>query len=54
MEKTLILIKPEGVQRHLVGKIITRFEDAGLKIVGIKQVWVDREFAKKHGCFKKC
>jgi len=48
MERTLGLIKPEGVQRHLVGKIITRFEDAGLKIIGMKQVWVDKEFAKKH------
>ncbi len=48
IEKTLILIKPEGVQRHLVGKIIARFEDAGLKIVGMKQVWVNREFAMKH------
>jgi len=48
MERTLVLIKPEGVQRHLVGKIITRFEDAGLKIIGMKQVWVDKEFAKKH------
>jgi nucleoside-diphosphate kinase len=48
MEKTLVLIKPEGVQRHLVGKIITRFEDAGLKIIAMKQVWVDEEFAKKH------
>lgn len=48
MEKTLVLIKPEGVQRHLVGKIISRFEDAGIKIIGMKQVWVDQEFAKKH------
>lgn len=48
IERTLILIKPEGVQRHLAGKIITRFEDAGLKIIGMKQVWVDKEFAKKH------
>jgi nucleoside-diphosphate kinase len=48
MEKTLVLIKPEGVQRHLVGKIISRFEDAGLKIIAMKQVWVDKEFAKKH------
>ena len=48
MEKTLILIKPEGVQRHLVGKIIARFEDAGLKIIGMKQVWVDKKFAEKH------
>ena len=47
-EKTLVLIKPEGVQRHLAGRIISRFEDAGLKIVGMKMVWVDEEFAKKH------
>lgn len=47
-EKTLVLIKPEGVQRHLVGKVLTRFEDAGLKIIGMKQVWVNKEFAKKH------
>ncbi|MCA9487408.1 MAG: nucleoside-diphosphate kinase [Nanoarchaeota archaeon] len=48
MERTLVLIKPEGVQRHLVGKIIQRFEDASLKIIGMKQVWADKEFAKKH------
>jgi nucleoside-diphosphate kinase len=48
MQRTLVLIKPEGVQRALVGKIITRFEDAGLKIIAMKQVWVDKEFAKKH------
>lgn len=48
MERSLVLIKPEGVQRHLVGKIISRFEDASLKIIGMKQVWVDKEFAKKH------
>jgi nucleoside-diphosphate kinase len=48
MQRTLVLIKPEGVQRHLVGKIITRFEDAGIKIIGMKQIWVDKEFAKQH------
>ncbi len=48
LEKTLVLIKPEGVQRALVGKIISRFEDAGLKIIGMKQIWIDKEFAKKH------
>lgn len=48
LQRTLVLIKPEGVQRHLVGKILARFEDAGLKIVGMKQVWADEEFAKKH------
>lgn len=48
MQRTLVLVKPEAVQRHLVGKIIQRFEDAGLKIVGMKQVWIDEDFGKKH------
>jgi len=47
-EKTLVLIKPDGIIRNLAGKIIMRFEDAGLKIIGMKMVWVDEEFAKKH------
>ena len=47
-EKTLVLIKPDGIIRNLIGKIILRFEDAGLKIVGMKMVWADEEFAKKH------
>lgn len=48
IEKTLVLIKPDGVQRCLSGRIISRFEDAGLKIIGMKMVWVDEEFAKQH------
>jgi nucleoside-diphosphate kinase len=36
MERTLILIKPDAIQRGLIGKIITRFEEKGLKLVGIK------------------
>ncbi len=48
MEKTLVLIKPDGVQRQLVGRIIQRFEDVGLKIAGMKMVWVTPDFAKKH------
>ena len=48
IERTLVLIKPDGVQRALMGKIISRFEDAGLKIIGLKMVWVDEAFAKKH------
>lgn len=47
-ERTLVLIKPDGVVRNLIGKIITRFEDAGLKIIGMKMVWIDENFAKKH------
>jgi nucleoside-diphosphate kinase len=48
VERTLVLIKPDGVQRGLIGKIIGRFEDAGLKIIGMKMVWVNEEFARKH------
>lgn len=47
-ERTLVLIKPDGVVRQLVGKILQRFEDAGLKIIGMKMLWVNEEFAKKH------
>lgn len=47
-ERTLVLIKPDGIIRNLIGKIIMRFEDAGLKIIGMKMVWVNEDFAKKH------
>jgi nucleoside-diphosphate kinase len=48
MENTLVLIKPDGVQRQLVGRILQRFEEAGLKIIGMKMIWVDEDFSKKH------
>src|SRR3989344_2360257 len=48
IEKTLILIKPDGVERGLAGEIISRFERAGFKIVGIKMFWTDDQFARKH------
>ncbi|MBS3108795.1 nucleoside-diphosphate kinase [Candidatus Woesearchaeota archaeon] len=48
IERTLILIKPDGIQRCLTGKIISRFEDAGLKIIGMKMKCIDENFAKKH------
>ncbi|MBI2664856.1 nucleoside-diphosphate kinase [Candidatus Woesearchaeota archaeon] len=48
IERTLVVIKPDGVERSLSGKILTRFEDAGLKIVGLKMVWVDRKMALRH------
>ncbi|MFC1800912.1 nucleoside-diphosphate kinase [Nanoarchaeota archaeon] len=47
-EQTLVLIKPDGVQRSVSGEIITRFEKVGMKIIGMKMVWVDKKFAKKH------
>jgi nucleoside-diphosphate kinase len=47
-ERTLVLIKPDGVQRQISGRIIQRFEDVGLKIVGMKMLWIDKTFARKH------
>src|SRR3989344_9199635 len=48
MEKTLVLIKPDGVARGLIGKIISRFEDAGLKIIAMKMIWADEKLAENH------
>ncbi len=48
MERTLIIIKPDGVQRGLAGEILSRFEQRGLKIVGMKFMQVSRELAQKH------
>lgn len=48
IDRTLVLLKPDAVARGLVGRLIQRFEDAGLKIVGVKMVQIDDELAKKH------
>ena len=48
IQRTLVLIKPDGVQRGLIGEILSRFEKVGLKIVGMKMVWIDKNFAEKH------
>ncbi len=47
-ERTLVLIKPDAVQRSLTGRILARFEERGLKIVGLKLVAVDRQLAERH------
>jgi nucleoside-diphosphate kinase len=47
-ERTLVLIKPDGVQRLLSGRILARFEERGLKLVGLKMVKVDRTLAERH------
>lgn len=47
-ERTLVLIKPDGVQRQLVGRILARYEERGLKIIGLKLVRVDRGLAERH------
>ena len=48
IERTLVLVKPDGVQRLLVGRILARYEERGLKVVGLKLVRVDRDFAERH------
>jgi nucleoside-diphosphate kinase len=48
MQQTLILIKPDGVQRRLVGTLIQRFEQKGLRLAGLKLVKPSRELAQKH------
>ena len=48
MERTFIMIKPDGVQRNLVGEIISRFETKGFTLVGMKLMQVSRELAEQH------
>ena len=48
LERTLLLVKPDGVQRQLVGRVLARFEERGLKIIGLKLVHVDRALAEQH------
>ena len=47
-ERTLILIKPDAMQRRLAGRLITRLEDKGLKLVGLKLLQISPELAKTH------
>ncbi|KAJ3629942.1 hypothetical protein MTP99_014304 [Tenebrio molitor] len=47
-ERTFIMVKPDGVQRGLVGKIIQRFEEKGFKLVALKFVWPSEELLKQH------
>jgi nucleoside-diphosphate kinase len=48
LQRTLVIVKPDGVQRGLTGKILTRFEERGLKIVALKLMQVSRDLAEKH------
>ena len=48
IECTLVLIKPDGIKRGLIGELIKRFEQRGLKIVGMKMVWMTKELSQKH------
>jgi nucleoside-diphosphate kinase len=48
MERTLVLLKPDAIQRGLVGKIITRFEEKGLKMIGCKMMRLDEAVLREH------
>ena len=48
IEKTLLIIKPDGVKRCLIGELIKRFEQRRLKLVGMMMIWIDKNFSKKH------
>ncbi|RLI88116.1 MAG: nucleoside-diphosphate kinase [Archaeoglobales archaeon] len=48
MERTFVMVKPDGVQRGLVGEVIRRLERKGLKIVGLKMIWIQEELAMEH------
>jgi nucleoside-diphosphate kinase len=46
MEKTLSIVKPDGVQNHLIGEVIKRFEENGLNVVGLKMIFMDKKEAE--------
>ncbi len=48
VQRTLVLCKPDAVQRGLVGRIISRFEDKGFKVAGLKMMQIDEALARKH------
>ena len=53
MERTLIIIKPDAVQRGLIGKIIARFERRGLRMVAMKLIHIDKVLAERHYAIHK-
>lgn len=48
MEKTFIMVKPDGVQRNVIGEVVKRFEQKGFKLVGAKLMQVSQELAETH------
>lgn len=48
MERSLIIVKPDAVQRGLIGEVLRRLEQRGLRFVGLKLMWIDRELAERH------
>ena len=53
MERSLVLIKPDGIQRGLTGTIITRLEERGFKLVALKMLHLDKALAKQHYAIHK-
>ena len=49
-ERTFLMVKPDGVQRGLVGKIIKRFEAKGFKLVALKFAWVRKQYSREELC----
>lgn len=48
MERTLVIVKPDGVQRGLVGPVVSKLETRGLKIAAMRMIWIDRDLAERH------
>ena len=48
MEKSLVLIKPDGVEKNIIGKIISMYEEANLKVIELRMTTINKEFAMKH------
>ena len=48
MEKTFLMVKPDGVQRNLIGEIVSRFEKKGFQLIGAKLMNIPAEMAEKH------
>lgn len=53
MQRTFVLVKPDGVQRGLIGQVISRLENRGLRLVAAKFMWVSKELAETHYAIHK-
>jgi nucleoside-diphosphate kinase len=45
-QRTLSIVKPDGIQKHLIGEVIKRFENNGLKVIALKMIWMDKKKAE--------
>lgn len=48
IERTLVLLKPDAITRGLIGRVLSRFEDALLKVVACKMIWMDAQLSRQH------